>query len=199
MAALEILISRRADVDKAQELKPAPLHYGAMKGHEAVCRRLLEARSNPELVCSYKGRQGFRALVIAGFQGHAIVTEVLLRSQADPCARTENGSTALVYAAQEGHCEVCRLLLASGRQHADDPVANKFERTPMMIACRTGQIGVVKALMEARADPTLTDRTGLAMADFLNECTERKPSEADELRSMLGLAKPPTSVHQRPI
>lgn len=57
---------------------------------------------------------GWAPLTYAANQGHQVVMSQLLAAGARPNSRTDEGSTALHWAAWGGHLAVVRLLLASG-------------------------------------------------------------------------------------
>jgi ankyrin repeat protein len=72
--------------------------------------------------------------------------------------RAQAGSTALHTAATSGNAPVARLLLATlhGEQLAS--AANVQGRTPLHLAALFGHEGVVRALMERKADVSAADQ-----------------------------------------
>jgi hypothetical protein len=93
---------------------------------------------------------------------------MLLQAGADPNQRYENGQTPLMWAAGSGYATaVAAVLGAGGRVDA----ANDQGKTALHVACSTGGgdggksgeanvLGVVRALLDAGADPSLQDATG---------------------------------------
>lgn len=72
--------------------------------------------------------------MIAAYKGHAHVVDTLLKNGANPNEQALCGATALHYAAECGHLEVCRLLLDHGarmqkNEHGLTPVLQAAERT----------------------------------------------------------------------
>ena len=85
------------------------------------------------------------------------MVQVLLKHSADVAhVTTEEGSTPLILAAQEGHLDIVRLLLASSAL-VDTPSAED-RATPLLLASKAGHFPVVKVLLAAGADPNAADR-----------------------------------------
>lgn len=61
------------------------------------------------------------------------------------------GDTALALAAEQGHAEVCLLLLQSGAQV--DRVTGSDQRTALMRAAGAGRVEAARVLLEWGADP----------------------------------------------
>src|SRR4029453_9372078 len=74
----------------------------------------------------------------------------LLRQHADVNVRSEDGSTALLWAAHWNDLQTAELLVRAG---ADANVANDFRMTPLSQACTNGSAGFVNLLLNAGADP----------------------------------------------
>jgi ankyrin repeat protein len=90
-----------------------PLHCAALEQSSAVVERLCGLK---KLSPNRRDAEGFSALHYAASHGAAAVVRVLCgdpRVDVDKCDRDE-GSTALMHAAREGHEEVVRVLLAGG-------------------------------------------------------------------------------------
>lgn len=95
----------------------------------------------------------------AAYRGHGQIVQLLLEAGGDPRWADEYGETALHRAAANGHEAVLRVLIdhnersrfkygVDQRDHAGE--------TPLLFAVRTGgSAGVVKLLLEAKADPTV--------------------------------------------
>src|ERR1700735_206461 len=59
----------------------------------------------------------------------------LLSQHADVNARSDDGSTALLWAAHQNDADTAELLLGAG---ADANIANEFKMTPLSQACTNG-------------------------------------------------------------
>jgi ankyrin repeat protein len=82
---------------------------------------------------------------------------VLLNQNPDVNVRSNDGSTALLWAAHWGDVKTTDLLLRAG---ADPNVANDFRMTPLSQACVNGSAGLVELLLKAGANPNTPIATG---------------------------------------
>ncbi len=76
----------------------------------------------------------------------------LLKSS-DPNQAQADGTTALHWASHHGHTATVQRLLGAG---ADAATENRYEVTPLSLACITGNATIVDALLDAGADPNST-------------------------------------------
>jgi ankyrin repeat protein len=79
------------------------------------------------------------------------VTEELVRHGADVNARSNNGFTALMFAAQVGDAASARVLIDAGAKANE--VMPKTGLTPLIIAAATGRTKVAALLLDKGADP----------------------------------------------
>ena len=82
---------------------------------------------------------------------------MLLEAGADKNLADNDGSTALMMAAVQGHATVLRLLLEAG---ADKNLADNDGSTALMMAARGGHADVMRLLLEAFADANLANNQG---------------------------------------
>lgn len=170
--------------DKADVYGRSALHYAAMNGHSAVCQRLIEEGLAPDAIdldnCTpmiYATLRGsvecvrvlleigrvsaqttvlngdLMPLSLAARSGHYDVAVLLLQHGA-PSLPNTNGEYPIHLAAQEGHDQVCRLLV--GQEGWDTP--DKYnEWTPLFHAARYGHEQCLRALLKAGSRPDRTD------------------------------------------
>jgi ankyrin repeat protein len=81
----------------------------------------------------------------------------VLDRKADVNARSEDGSTALLWAAHWNDQKTAELLV---RARADANIANDFGMTPLSQACTNGSAAVVDLLLQAGANPNTAIGTG---------------------------------------
>lgn len=111
--------------------------------------------------------EGRTALMLAGFNGHSEVILKLLDEGAIIDRRDVMGRTALLYTATGPFAEAVRILLDKG---ANPNVVDSDEHfSPLMHAAAEGNLDVVKILVEAEADITLTDVDGDNAASFARQ------------------------------
>jgi ankyrin repeat protein len=81
----------------------------------------------------------------------------LLGRNADVNVRSDDGSTALLWAAHWNDVATADLLI---RAHADANIANDFGMTPLSRACTNGSAALVQLLLDAGANPNARIATG---------------------------------------
>jgi len=81
----------------------------------------------------------------------------LLGRHADVNARSDDGSTALLWAAHSNDLGIADLLIRAG---ADPNAANDFRITPLSLACTNGSGPMVDLLLKAGANPNTAIATG---------------------------------------
>ncbi|KAF7980881.1 hypothetical protein HWV62_36049 [Athelia sp. TMB] len=172
---VDLCLEKGSHKDRVDLYGRSPLHYAAMKGHAHVCRRLLEVQLSANLLdadnCSplvYATMKGSSECVsvllkeavevgstrssgdllplsLASRCGHVDVVMLLLQNGAQSIPNS-NGEYPIHQAAQEGHDDVCRVLL----QYPGWDTADKYhEWTPLFHAARHGHSGCVQILLAA--------------------------------------------------
>ena len=104
------------------------------------------------------------------------MVKLLISKGADVEAQDGKGNTCLLHAADRGHTEVVRALLAAGARvnHTDRTTRS----TALLSAASQGHHRVVELLLEAGADPNIVDAWGgspllRAARDGQAGCVER--------------------------
>lgn len=111
--------------------------------------------------------EGRTALMLAGFNGHSEIILKLLEEGASINRRDIMGRTALLYTATGPFPEAVKILLDKG---ANPNVVDSEEHfSPLMHAAAEGNLDVVKILVEAGSDITLTDVDGDNAASFARQ------------------------------
>jgi ankyrin repeat protein len=80
-----------------------------------------------------------------------------LNQHADVNVRSDDGATALLWAAHWNDLETAELLIRAG---ADVNAANDFRITPLSLACTNGSATLVERLLKAGANPNAPIATG---------------------------------------
>ena len=178
------------DVNRKDGGGITPLIWASICGHEEVVRSLLREKNiQPNRWDTYDGRT---ALSWAAGCGHEGVVRLLLGPQflnpgsigrlwgaplvmdilfgrlyISPDTSDKYDRTPLLWAAQNGHEGIAKLLLERKDVNPDTP--NKYDRTPLSLAAGNGHEGVVKLLLERKdVNPNTPDifygRTPLSWA-----------------------------------
>jgi ankyrin repeat protein len=174
------LIELGANVDAVSKAGFTPLVFAVIKNDAPSIKTLLAAGANPNVVL----RSGARPIIVAMQYRHAEAAQLLLERGADIGVRDRSGNTMLHLAAQAGDLDLVRALLAKGAEpdartpRSSAPAGARGggggsgrggtagEQTPLMMAARGDHEPVMRALIEAGADPHLKaqDGTTLLMA-----------------------------------
>jgi ankyrin repeat protein len=175
------------------------LTRAASRGHVGVVRLLLGRRT----AIDQPDGTGRTALQIAATYGQEELVQFLLTNGADPSKRSFRGtSTALMYASLCGHAGVVRLLLRSVGGRGLD-VRSDDGCTAVWRACCRGHVDILRALLSAGADHTITGKNGttpreVAYWENRRRCValiEVRPSVADASTNTLTA----TTVHGWPV
>ena len=90
-------------------------------------------------------------------QDTAQVRALLAAARVDVNARSDDGSTALLWAAHWNDTAIAEPLVRAG---ADPNAANQFGMTPLSRACTNGSAAMVELLLKAGANPNTAIATG---------------------------------------
>ena len=152
-AVREVLTYPGIDIDHVNKAGLSALHLAAKNGHEDAVRTLLAAKANVSLASGQRV-QTERYEIGAG--GQAVRTEIALEAH--------DQSTALHFAAANGHESVVRLLLLCG---APIDMPRVDQKTALHLAAAAGSKACAQLLVKAGADPMLQDADGKAASDLI--------------------------------
>ena len=126
----------------------AELYSAAYHGNAASIRKLISRGAD----LKWRHPQGgATALYVACEFGHAEAAQLLLESGAPADAARDDGATPLYKACQDGgRTDIVLMLLSAGAQV--DQMDNAG-MTPLWVACHQGKPVLVRALLDAKADP----------------------------------------------
>ncbi|MBI3894419.1 MAG: ankyrin repeat domain-containing protein [Acidobacteria bacterium] len=142
----DLLIRAGADVNAANNYGATPLWLACSNGSAAMVEKLLKAGANPNSALL----SGETGLMTTASIGSMDVLKLLVAHGVDVNAKEpREGQTALMWAVQEKHPEVVRMLI-EGR--ADVHARSKSGFTPLLIAAREGDLDSAQSLLAAGAD-----------------------------------------------
>lgn len=118
-----------------------------------------------------KTHKGHSLLMLAAYNGHALLVPQLIHYGADVNSRDNSGSTILMGVAFKGHEEIARLLLAAG---ADLEAKNNNHQTATMYAEAFGRENLVRLF-----------------TDFSPNRATRSPKTFRRLKALFQLIKSP--------
>jgi uncharacterized protein len=173
------LIAAKAAVDVANDFGVTPLLHASRIGDATMVDVLLRAGANP----SHAHPEGETPLMAASRAGSVAAVRALLARGADVnAAETFQNTTALMWAANEGHIDVVDVLIEAGaainrqahvtalndRHNADHPTGGF---TALMWAARNGNEALVRRLVARGADLNLKngDAASAAMIAMYND------------------------------
>ena len=182
------LLEAAPDIDAQDSLGNTAMMYAAVEGHHAIVARLLEAgasvnirghdgsnilhraalqgradvveilleRDDLDVNAFDPSRTSRNALMLAAIYGHVRIVELLLgRKDLRPNLRADR--TALMFTAIENGLESMKLLLRDPRISVDDQ--DESGATALMLAAYFGYTSIVETLLDAGANPDITDGT----------------------------------------
>ena len=204
-AVVEELVKRGADVKAGSKTGFTPLMFAAQQDDVESARILIDAGANPNEVRPKSGNS-YTPLIIASAMGNAKVAELLLDKGADPNAIDARGYTSLHLAVRDSDygldlagkdnvVKIVKSLLAHG---ANPNHQLKLARnvgtlnevslqgaTPLVLAAEVNNIGAIKVLLEAGADPRIpTEQGTTALMLSAGGGTDIQRARAPEERAM---------------
>jgi len=122
------------------------LMFASERGHDSVCRRLLESGADP---CRRHTVTGMSSIHFAAAHGRAGALELLLSAAGAVDCRASDGATPLHLAAVAGHAVCARRLLAKGAASA---ARRRDGATPLHLAAHSDNDDVIREVCECGAD-----------------------------------------------
>ena len=181
---VSILLANKAQADVCDKKGYTPLHYACQNNqiNYDICKIVIQGGPSLSLQCYSSGvstivsaqdkHYNRTILHYACIHGDVDVSVSLLKAGADPCVRDIDGNNPMHYACMYGHLECIRHFIANSQNPKESiQVSNKAGCTPFSVktssggtilhdACDKGDFKPVEMLLEAGADPNVTDEFG---------------------------------------
>jgi len=159
---IELLLRRRAAVDKVNKLDETPIGFAAASSTSEVCEALLQTGSPSEEALGM-------ALVCAAAAGNAATMRTLLQGGAPAATSGGDGRSASHCWAEVDDVPLLESLLAA---RADIDVCDMNGKTPLVCAAQKGSAAAVKFLCACDVDVnvvTIDGRSALVFAAELKD------------------------------
>ena len=130
------------------------LHMAAWNGNVVICQELLSNQANVNLT----GPGGSTPLTLSSQQGNTEIVRLFLGAECDVHARVILGPnmdvTALHLAAQNGHLEIAKLLVAVDPRTVNAGMVVRGIKgvTPLHLAVENNHMEIMDVLIEAGCD-----------------------------------------------
>ena len=179
------ILEAGADPNVTDKLGCTPLHYACktfylelIKGFmvqfpDVICDLMKVANKYGATPLSVQADNDQTLLHVACEDGDHFIVKKILEAGADPNVTDKLGCTPLYYACKNSHLECVREFMVQIPDVICDlmKVANKYGATPLSVqadndqtllhvACEDGDHFIVKKILEAGADPNVTDKLG---------------------------------------
>jgi len=178
-APMQFLLERRCNMFGRTKSRMTPLMCALEAGREETALALLKFAATPgesggggqevaEKLVREKGPGGKQAVHFAARHGCAKVLEYLLTEcggavEVNAASGGTSKATSLTLAAQNGHEECVRLLLANG---ARVDLGDKLKKTPLILAVKNGHTRVAVVLINGGANVNAYDTSENSVAHY---------------------------------
>lgn len=157
-------IARGADLEVRSGDGRTPLVVATKTRQTAIAVRLLEAGADPNAQDDMRDS----AFLYAGAEGLDEILTATLEHGADVASTNRFGGTALIPASEHGHVSTVEILIAAGvpLDHVNNLGWTALHEAIVLGSGGPDHVRVVRALLDAGADPTLPDGNGVAPRDL---------------------------------
>ncbi|WP_187387501.1 ankyrin repeat domain-containing protein [Weissella muntiaci] len=165
----KLLTNSTVQVDEVDHESNTALAIAVQKNDVQIAKVLIDHGAD----INYQNKISDSPYLYAGAQGRTeILAYMLEHSQPDEQIHNRFGGNALIPAAEKGHIDNVRLLLADGRENINHQ--NNFGYTALIeaVALRDGSETyqeIVRILLENGADQSIRDNDGKTALDYANQ------------------------------
>ena len=146
---VKILVENSASIDCLNSFHQTPLAVAAAFNHVDIINFLLQTgRADIEA----KDKDGYNPLLLAASEGNAEAVDILLKLHADIFVIDKEDRTVLYWAAMQNHKNVIDVLLKDSRSSQLLQASDRFDNTPLHVACERGYHDIALTLIEAGSD-----------------------------------------------
>ncbi|MFG2631858.1 ankyrin repeat domain-containing protein [Streptomyces sp. NPDC048473] len=161
--AVREALRRGADVETRDENRRTPLLLAVTGNHVKAAETLIKAGADPDAL----DQQHDTPWLVTGVTGSATMARTLAAAHPDYTVVNRYGGTSLIPASERGHAEYVREVTNNPEIDIDINHVNNLGWTALLEAVILGNGGqdhqeVVKLLLDAGADRSITDRNGVS-------------------------------------
>ena len=146
---VKILVENSASIDCLNSFQQTPLAVAAAFNHVDIINFLLQT-GHADIEA--KDKDGYNPLLLAASDGNAEAVDILLKMQADIFVLDKEERTVLYWAAMQNHKNVIDVLLKDSRSSQLLQASDRFDNTPLHVACERGYHDIALTLIEAGSD-----------------------------------------------
>ena len=139
---MELVNTRKIDVNEKSNKGMTALHYAAQAGHEKVVSTLLKHSINVDT----RTDDGTTALYLAVEKGHSKVVKQLLDAFADANLSSRDGESPLIQACHRGYHKIVEMIMKAPNVKINQKRSTDGA-TALFVACREGSQECVKYLL----------------------------------------------------
>lgn len=147
---IELMISKKADVNTYLLGESPPLHRAAHKGNIKVAKMLIDAGAQ----VNFQDRAGNTPLSYAVFVGENEMIDLLVKSGANVNVTNVKGNTPLLTSLHKGYFDTAEMLIVNG---ANVNVSDADGETPLLLAVRGDDFRTSTMLLLKNADPNVSN------------------------------------------
>ncbi|XP_048248982.1 serine/threonine-protein phosphatase 6 regulatory ankyrin repeat subunit B-like isoform X2 [Haliotis rufescens] len=150
-SVFDLLVSKDADLTLVDNNGDSLLHNACFDGNTAIVQYLV----SPSNV-NTRGQYGLTPVMMAAFEGHQSVFDLLVSKHADLTLVDNNGNSLLHIACNGGDTAIVQYLVSPSNINT----RGQYGWTPVMMAAFKGHQSVFDLLVSKHADLTLVDNNG---------------------------------------
>ncbi|XP_067653296.1 ankyrin repeat domain-containing protein 50-like [Haliotis asinina] len=152
---VELLVKHGADMSLTSRFGNNILYLACEQGYSDIVKYLLSLKC---VDINSRGVSNRTPVMVAAYEGHKDVVELLVKHRADMSLTTRFGNNILYLACEQGYSDIVKYLLSL--KCVDINIRGWNQRTPVTVAAYKGHKKVVELLVKHGADLSLATAKG---------------------------------------
>ncbi|KAL3076185.1 hypothetical protein niasHT_038811 [Heterodera trifolii] len=155
------LIEKGVKVDQTNAKGISPLHLACIDGHLEIVKLLVEVGKADIEKAEADSVIGWSPLMVASNIQKWDIFRYLIEKGANIDHTDNNGLSIIHYLVDNNNFDECKILIDKGVNVNQKTADNLLRSTPLHLACKTGQLEIVKLLVEeGKADIEIANSDG---------------------------------------